>query len=143
MSNPEFKFQTLRSLAQWNTCVGSRLRISKNGIELFSAPAFDRFLKPIQSVRDIAISTQGEIFWAAQVDGIWQLIRRLPCASMNEVLLSLSSCGVTRSRRLWWTGRHLWVLDSSSEKGCDGLPRQPAAHSPRTALGLLPQPSPR
>lgn len=122
MSNPEFKFQTLRSLAQWNTCVGSRLRISKNGIELFSAPAFDRFLKPIQSVRDIAISTQGEIFWAAQVDGIWQLIRRLPCASMNEVLLSLSSCGVTCPRRLWWTGRHLWVLDSSSEKGCDDSP---------------------
>jgi phage tail-like protein len=119
MSNPEFKFQTLHSLAQWNTCVGSRLRIGKNGIELFSAPAFDRFLKPIQSVRDLATSTQGEIFWAAQVDGIWQLIRRLPCASMNEVLLSLSSCGVTGPRRLWWTGRHLWVLDSSSENACD------------------------
>lgn len=113
MPNSEFKLQTLRTPAQWNAGVHSRLRMGKEGVELFSAPAFERFL-PTQKITDIAISTQGEIFRAEKAKGDWLLIRCGPSTCWDETILSLSSYGVTKPTRLWWTNRHLWVLDHAS-----------------------------
>jgi phage tail-like protein len=116
MPNSEFNLQTLRTPDQWNAGVHSLLRIGKDGLELFSAPAFDRFL-PTQNPADIAISMQGEIFTTAQkAKKDWLLIRFGPSTCRDEAMLSLSSYGVTEPTRLWWTTRHLWVLDHANRR---------------------------
>ncbi len=115
MSKREFKSQTLRTPGQWSACVNTKLRIGQHGVQLFSAPAFNRFLEA-PAATDIAISAQGELFWTALRDGVWQLIRSHREACYPEALLSLSSYGIVSPKRLWWTRRHLWVLDGPSAR---------------------------
>jgi phage tail-like protein len=115
MAKREFKSQMLRTADQWNAGVHTRLRIDKDGVRLFSAPAFDRFLVA-PTVTDIAVSGQSELFWTTLEDGVWQLIRAHPAACHHEVLLALSSYDITSPDRLWWTDRHLWVLDVPSAR---------------------------
>ncbi|MCI1278632.1 MAG: phage tail protein [Nitrospira sp.] len=113
MPEREFKLQTLRTPSQWNAGAHTRLRIDNEGVELFSAPDFDRILFPA-TASDIAVSAQSELFWAELKGEVWQLIRFHPSSCRVEMLLALSSYGVNSPTRLWWTRRHLWVLDSPS-----------------------------
>ena len=113
MPEREFKSQTLRTPDQWNVCAHTRVRIGNAGVELFSAPAFDRIVI-VARASDIAVSAHGELFWTELKGDVWRLIRYHPSACHVEVLLSLSSHGVTSPTRLWWTRQHLWVLDGPS-----------------------------
>jgi len=115
MSDREFKVQTLRALNQWNAGVHSRLRVDSTGVQLFNAPDFDRLL-PLRNLSDIAVSAQGELFWAEQDHGVWYLLRAHNSGCGTERVLSLSSCNVVDPRRLWWTHRHVWVLDAASSR---------------------------
>lgn len=115
MSDREFKAQTLRTLNQWNAGVHSRLRVDGAGLQLFNAPDFDRML-PLLNVSDIAVSAQGELFWVEQNRGVWHLVRAHGSGCGRERMLSLSSCDVFDPRRLWWTHRHVWVLDAASSR---------------------------